>query len=633
MTLSLAACASTASPAGPPVPASGTYPSAGGESIPAGPWVFTLRQPDGAEVAIRMTVERFGTGGWAAHSRRGAAAEFVGRRRAIAGRLLGRMPPHGALVNIMDGTARAVGDSVEVRGRFESGLLGSYVLVAGLVDGRLRGGLRRDSLAAPSWSVDAAPHAAPGPLRDYRALAGRIEDGFRGRIYDPALVERREFRSFFREVHRRMARAEDDGDAMAAFYAVRPRLDISHIELFRHPVMAASPLDSLLTASGSEQRVFLSFPAPGVALLRITRWADVTQAVGRAFERIDSAGSHTLVLDIRWNPGGDVTSMAPASHLLPDSTMVGVFLGRRWYAARSSPPSPAELRALPVISDGTSLTLINHVLERGAVAGMVPPAEPQFPGDVYVLINGRSGSSSEPLAYLLGSTGRATLVGEKTAGAMLSGPPRPAGDGWVLIVPEADYFAADGTRLEGTGVSPHVPVPSDRALNAVADRLARHAPYAAALLDGAGHVEGSRWSLAAESYGAAQRLEPDSLAPALGLGRAQSELGRWDAAFQAFDGVLARRPGHASALYQVGRLAALSGQRLADGEAALRAYLAHTPEPGQPSHAAARWRLGMILEADRREVEALAEYRAAVELEPHVSAYADAVRRLDHRSR
>lgn len=630
MAVSLAGCASSTAPAAPTAAVSGTYNTAqaGGDAILAGPWVFTLRQPDGAELALRMELEPVGTGRWTGHSRPGAAAEFVGWRRALAGRLLGRMPPHAALVNIGNGTAREEGDSVVVRGRFESGLQGTFYLVGAVAEGRLRGELRRDSVGAPTWTVDAAPHPAPGPLRDYRALAERIEDGFRARMYDPALIERREFQSFFRELHRRMARAVDDVDAMAAFYAVRARLHVSHIELFRHPAMAAKPLESLLTASATQQLVFLTFPAPGVALLRITRWTDVTDAVARAFERVDSVGSHTLVLDVRSNPGGDVTSMAPASHLLRDSTTVGVFLGRGWYADRSAPPAPGELGALPIMSDGTSLSLINHVLDRGAVVGVVPPMEPHFAGDVYLLINRRSASSSEPLAHLLASTGRATLVGERTMGAMLSGPPRHAGDGWVLVVPEADYFAADGVRLEGIGVPPHVPVDSDRALNAVAERLARRAPYAAAILDGVGHVEGARWSQAAEAYDAAQQLAPDSVAPAMGLGRAYTELRRWDEAFHAFDTVLARRPGDTSALYQMGRLTALSGQRLADGEAALREYLGHTPQPGQPSHAAAYWRLGIILEAGGREDEARSAFRAAAALEPNVPAYTEALHRL-----
>jgi carboxyl-terminal processing protease len=608
---------------------SGIHAAAGSASTaPTGPWVFVLTNQDGVEVAVRLDARAEGAGRWSAHSRPGATAEFVGRRRALAGRLLRRMPPHGALINIAEGEARQEGEDVMVGGRFTSSMLGRLTLVGSIADGRLSGELRHDPLGPPVWTVEAVPHPAPGALRDYRSLATAIEAAFRDRIYDPALLDRPEFRSFFRELHRRMARAVDDSDAMAAFYAVRPRLPDSHIELFRSPAMAALPREVLLIRAAEEQIVFLTFPAPGVALLRVSRWSGAAEAVTRAFERIDSAGSHTLVLDVRWNPGGDVTSMAPVAHLFRDSTAVGVFVGRKWYAHRSGPPRPADLHTLRKLADGSALSLVQEVAEHGAVVGIVPPLQPYFGGDVYLLINARSASATEPLAHLLRSTGRATLIGEKTAGAMLSAPPGAVAGDWVLIMPEANYFAADGIRLEGTGVSPHVPVPSNRALNAVALRLAARDPYAAALLDGAGHGDAGRWNDASAAYARAQELGPENIAPLSGLGRAHSELGNWSAAFDAYQAILSRRPNDPAALYHFGRVAAISGERLAEGEAALRTGLTQPPPPGVTNHAVTFWRLGMILEAAGRSAEAREAYRSAAELDPRVTAYTVALRRL-----
>jgi tetratricopeptide (TPR) repeat protein len=55
-------------------------------------------------------------------------------------------------------------------------------------------------------------------------------------------------------------------------------------------------------------------------------------------------------------------------------------------------------------------------------------------------------------------------------------------------------------------------------------------------------------------------------------------------------------PGDPALSYQTGRLAALSGEHLEAGRAALEAYLAVPVEPGAdlPNHAAALWRLGQI---------------------------------------
>ena len=55
-------------------------------------------------------------------------------------------------------------------------------------------------------------------------------------------------------------------------------------------------------------------------------------------------------------------------------------------------------------------------------------------------------------------------------------------------------------------------------------------------------------------------------------------------------------------------------------EGYLRRYLAQEPEPTAPSHAQAHWRLGLVLEKQSRHPEAVAEWQAAVKLDPHSPA-------------
>ena len=51
-----------------------------------------------------------------------------------------------------------------------------------------------------------------------------------------------------------------------------------------------------------------------------------------------------------------------------------------------------------------------------------------------------------------------------------------------------------------------------------------------------------------------------------------------------------------------------------------RRYLAQEAEPGEPSHAQARWRLGRVLDKQGRRPEAIAEWQAAVKLDPNSPA-------------
>ena len=44
------------------------------------------------------------------------------------------------------------------------------------------------------------------------------------------------------------------------------------------------------------------------------------------------------------------------------------------------------------------------------------------------------------------------MVGKRTAGAVLTALPHAVGEGFIVTVPEADYYAPGGFRLEGNGV-------------------------------------------------------------------------------------------------------------------------------------------------------------------------------------
>lgn len=101
---------------------------------------------------------------------------------------------------------------------------------------------------------------------------------------------------------------------------------------------------------------------------------------------------------------------------------------------------------------------------------------------------------------------------------------------------------------------------------------------------------------------------------------------KWDAAFAIYEAMLVQDANAWEVLYQVGRAAALSGQRLDRGAAALERYLGHTPAPDEQPLANARYRLGMILERQGNRAGARAEYQAALRLDP---ALTDAKAALD----
>ena len=99
-------------------------------------------------------------------------------------------------------------------------------------------------------------------------------------------------------------------------------------------------------------------------------------------------------------------------------------------------------------------------------------------------------------------------------------------------------------------------------------------------------------------------------------------------AFTGFEAVLKTTPDHYLALYQFGRAAALSGQRLDDGVNALKKCLALPPTPGSPGHDAANWRLGNLWEKKGDPAAARAAYQAALAINPGFQQAIDSLKKL-----
>lgn len=117
---------------------------------------------------------------------------------------------------------------------------------------------------------------------------------------------------------------------------------------------------------------------------------------------------------------------------------------------------------------------------------------------------------------------------------------------------------------------------------------------------------------------AAVAAAPDVPDHRFALGYFYQEQERWDPAFAVFEEIEQRFPQEAQALFQLGKTAALSGQRLATGENALQRYLQYKPRSGEPPLAWAHYRLGMIYE-HRKALDAAAEhYALARDLDPRL---------------
>ena len=153
------------------------------------------------------------------------------------------------------------------------------------------------------------------------------------------------------------------------------------------------------------------------------------------FAEIHQRAPSGMVLDMRGNGGGRLSYTDHlASYLLdPGTPMVRIF------------------RKDPKVPTGESLAGVGQVglqlIDRG---------ELQYRGPLVVLIDRGCGSGGDAFPGLMKQARGATLIGERTAGALIGARPMPIAYGYLLIFPVEEHLLPDGTRIEGVGVHPDI---------------------------------------------------------------------------------------------------------------------------------------------------------------------------------
>jgi C-terminal processing protease CtpA/Prc len=167
-----------------------------------------------------------------------------------------------------------------------------------------------------------------------------------------------------------------------------------------------------------------------------------------------------LIIDLRGNTGGGIGALRVMSLLTSERIPVGFALDKRRangsldqekqrYPRFSRIPSntkalwPLALRFAPAM-----LTKKPIVLE---TEGLGPQP---FHGRIVLLVDRHTASAAEMIVAFARENNLATIVGEKTAGRLLSATSVKVGAGYRLALPTGAYHTWGGTVLEGTPIEP-----------------------------------------------------------------------------------------------------------------------------------------------------------------------------------
>ena len=161
----------------------------------------------------------------------------------------------------------------------------------------------------------------------------------------------------------------------------------------------------------------------GIGYIRIASFSEHTADEFKdAYRALEKDGVKGMIIDLRENPGGLVTScVAIANMIVPKGPVVSV-----------------------VQKDGTREEYKSDL------------SEEKYP--LVVLIDGNSASASEILAGALQDTGAATIVGETSYGKGSVQVILPLYDDDALKLTIAKYYTPSGRSIDGTGIEPDVRV-------------------------------------------------------------------------------------------------------------------------------------------------------------------------------
>lgn len=171
---------------------------------------------------------------------------------------------------------------------------------------------------------------------------------------------------------------------------------------------------------------------PGVAVLRIDAFEPgLGDWMGGQLAALPA--DTDIVLDLRGNPGG---------RLIEADAVLSCFLPRDLaWATRTT-------------RSGRAIVL--------RTAGGCGDLEGPAPHDVAVLVDADSRSAAELTPAALQEAGRALVVGENTAGAVLISQDTRLPDGGRLSLSRSDFVTAAGVRLEKRGVTPDLTAPAPK---------------------------------------------------------------------------------------------------------------------------------------------------------------------------
>ncbi|WP_304074600.1 S41 family peptidase [Maricaulis maris] len=325
---------------------------------------------------------------------------------------------------------------------------------------------------ALALSLQASEPIAAGTLQP---SATAITELMRAHHYNPADLDDPAYLAIEAGTLELGETATDQADFLRRFRDVWADAPFSHVRLTPARGTAAELAASIDTLNIGGGGAVLSWH-DDTAILNVTSMIgqDTIAEINAAYVEIAERGADALIIDLRQNGGGAFAVRPLVEHVVTEPLDAGVFVSQPWNAAHDRAPQRSDLADVP-LWEGWSLVTFWNAVQTEALTpiGFQPAEDNHFDGPLYVLTSNETASAAELAADALKASGRAILVGETTAGEMLSQTVFDVPGGLQLWLPIADYYSLAYGRIEGVGVAPDIAADAGLAQDIALDLIAR----------------------------------------------------------------------------------------------------------------------------------------------------------------
>jgi hypothetical protein len=291
--------------------------------------------------------------------------------------------------------------------------------------------------------------------KDYEKLTEDIIKITEENLFDPRIIQSKKWKVFCKKMRDAASKTADDLEFQIGFFALIRNFDFSHYYIVKN-INALTNMGEISSLKEIDE---------DIAVLKISSFFEKEEKIKPLLDTIEQKDYRNLIIDLRDNPGGVARPASLVADFLTDEVFIsGFFPNRKWYT---------EYNRLPNKNDIDKFNMMNgDIVQTHSEYGFcitTKGSTKKYKGNVYCLVNKKTGSTAEALTVGFKEYNLAKIVGEKTAGALLGIDQFNIDEDIILYVPINDFVSYNGYRVDKKGIKPDIKTKKGKELEQLID--------------------------------------------------------------------------------------------------------------------------------------------------------------------